>query len=76
MPGKRSRISRAAREPFVGVRRRHADVDDRDLWLVHRDVPEQILGVPGLRDDVEARLAEQPRDALAQEHRVVGDDHP
>ena len=32
----------------------------------------ELLGVARLADDVEARLAEQQRDALAQEHRVVG----
>ena len=38
------------------------------------DVAEQVLGVAGLARDLEARLLEQPGDALAQQHRVVGDD--
>ena len=29
----------------------------------------------GLRDDLEARLAEKPSDALAKQHRVLGDHH-
>ena len=58
-------------QALVGLGRRHADVDDGDVGLVHRDVTEQVLGVSGLRDDLEARLLEQPRDPLAQQHRVV-----
>ena len=60
-------------QALIGLRRRHADVDDRNVGLVHRDVAQQILGVAGLRDDVESRLQEQPRDPLAQKHRVVGE---
>ena len=60
-------------QPLIGLRRRHPDVHDRDVRLVHRDVAQQILGVAGLRDDVEAGLHEQPGDSLAQEHRVVGE---
>src|SRR4030095_2471381 len=62
-------------QALIRVRRWHADVDDRDLRLVHADVAQQILGVPGLRDDLEPRLAEEARDALAQEHRAVGEDY-
>ena len=60
-------------QPLIGLRRRHPDVHDRNVRLVHRDVAQQILGVAGLRDDVEAGLHEQPGDSLAQEHRVVGE---
>ena len=42
--------------------------------LCMRDVPQQVVGVARLRDHLEARLLEQAHDALAQEHRVVGDD--
>jgi hypothetical protein len=31
-------------EPFVRVRRRHPDVDDGDVGLVHRDVTEEVVG--------------------------------
>ena len=30
-------------QPFVGVRRRHADVDDRDLRIVRVDLAQQLL---------------------------------
>ena len=59
---------------LVRVRRRHADVDDRDVGLVHRDVAEQVLRVARLRDDLEPRFLEQPRHAFPEEDRVVGDD--
>jgi hypothetical protein len=38
---------------------------------VHGDVAEQVLGISGLADDVEAGVLEQPRDSLAQEHGVL-----
>ena len=74
MPGCSSRISARRAQPLVGVRRRHADVDDRDVGLVGADLAQQVLGVAGLGDDLEARLLEQARDALAQQHAVVGED--
>ena len=46
-------------EPFVGVRRRHADVHDRDVGLVHRDMAKEVVGVARLGHDLEARLLEQ-----------------
>ena len=38
-----------------------------------RDRVHQVDGVLGLGDDVEARVREHARDALAHERRVVGD---
>ena len=73
MSGKPARISPRSHEPFVGVRRGHPDVDDRDRRLVHGDVTEQVVGVVGLGDDVEARFAEQPHDSLPEEDRVLRD---
>ena len=73
MSGCFSLIDFAARRPFVRLRRRHPDVDDRDVRLVHRDVAEEVLGRARLRDDLEARLVEQPRDPLPEQHRVVGE---
>ena len=58
------------------MRRRHADVDDRNVRLVHRHVPQQVLGRPRLGDDLESGLLEQARDTLAQEHGVVGEHDP
>ena len=63
-------------QPFVCMRRRHANVDDRDVGLVHRDVAEQVLRVPRLRDDLEPRFLEQPRHAFPEEDRVVCDNDP
>src|SRR4029453_553952 len=51
----------------------HADVDHRDIWLVRADLAQQIVAVAGLGDDLEARLLEQPRDSLTQQHGVVRD---
>ena len=62
-------------QALVGVRRRHADVDDRDVGLVGAHLAQQLVGVAGLADDVEARVLEQARDARAQQHRVLGEDY-
>jgi hypothetical protein len=62
-------------QPVVCVGRRHADVDHRDVGLVGVDLAQQVLGVAGLADDLEAPLLEQPHHALAQQHRIVGDDY-
>ena len=43
---------------------------------MHGDVAQQVLGGARLRDDLEARLVEQARDPLAEEHRVVGEHDP
>ena len=63
-------------QTLVGVGRRHPDVDDRDVRLVLADGGEQLRGVAGLGDDLEAGLGEQAGDALAQEDRVVGQGDP
>ena len=42
--------------------------------LVRADFQQQILCGAALTDDLESRVLEQPRDPLAQEHRVVGED--
>ena len=40
-----------------------------------RHLPQQRLAVPDLGHDVDSRVAEQAHDALAGEHRVLGDDY-
>ena len=61
-------------EPLVGVRRRHADVDDRDVRLLcERRGPQELVGVGGLADHVDARVGEQPGESRPDEHDVVGD---
>ena len=62
-------------QALVGVRRGHADVDDRDVGLVGADLAQQVLAVARLGDHLEARLLEQARDALAQQQAVVGQDY-
>ena len=61
-------------EALVGVRRRHPDVDDRDVGRVRAHLQQQLVGGPGLADDLEAGLLEQLRDALAEQDGVVGED--
>ena len=56
-------------QPLVGMRGRHADVDDRDVWTVELDQLEQLIGVGGEPDDFEARLDEQPRQPFAEQQR-------
>src|SRR5262249_42680629 len=63
---------RGGAQALVGVRRRHADVDDGDVGLVGVDLAQQVLGVARLADDLHAGVLEQPRDAFAQQHAVVG----
>ena len=41
-----------------------------------RTLQEQLVGVARLADDLEARILEQAGDALAEQHRVVGDHDP
>ena len=48
-PGCRARISLGGDEALVGVGRRHADVDDRDVGLVLVDGAQQLVAVVGLR---------------------------
>src|SRR5206468_9083977 len=57
------------------LRRRHADVDQRDVGLVHADVAQQIVGRAALGDDLEAGVLEQARYPLTQQDRVVGEDY-
>ena len=60
-------------EAFVGVGRRHLDVDDHEVGTLCCDGAEQLVGIAGLGDDLEARLFEEEGNALADERRVVGD---
>ena len=75
--GQRSRrISAAARRPSsvcVGGMRT-STIATSGLWAL--TLRSRSSASPAWRDDVEARLLEQARDALAQQHGVVGDDDP
>jgi hypothetical protein len=63
-------------QPVVGVVGRHPDVDDREVGLVGADLAQQLLGVAGLARDLDPRPLQQPRRALAQQHRVLADHYP
>ena len=65
-------LGRRARALVVVVGR-HAHVDDRELGLVLADQREQRVGVARPADDLVAGVLEQPGEALAQEHGVLGD---
>ena len=54
-------------EAVVGVGRRHPDVHDCHVWLVRGHLSQQLLGIAGLSDNVEARLPEHSHDPLAQQ---------
>src|SRR5581483_1388006 len=69
----RADLARGA-DPLVGLRRRHADVDDRDVGRVAPHLEQELLGVPRPADDLDPRLLEQAREPLAQQGRVVRDD--
>jgi hypothetical protein len=62
-------------QPVVGALRRHPHVDHRDVGPVGKRLAQEVVRVPGLGGDLESGLAEEPRDALAQEHVVLSDDH-
>ena len=62
-------------EALVGVRRRHPDVDDGGVGRGAPHLSQQLVGVAGLAGDVDPGVLEQADDALAGEHRVVGDDY-
>ena len=76
MPGCSARIWCAARSPSSVWVGRHPDVDDGDVGLVRADLAQEVLGVTRLAGHLEAGLLEQPREALAQQHGVLGDDDP
>ena len=69
------RICCAATQPLVGVGGGHADVDDRDIWGIGRDEPDQLLGGAHGGRDFDALLGQEPCQALTDDDRVVGEDH-
>ena len=60
-------------QAVVLVARRHLHVDHGDVGPVRERPAQEVVGVAGLGDDVEAGLGEQPRDALAQQDVVLAD---
>ena len=60
-------------QAVVGEVGRHPHVDDRDVRLVRADLAQQVRRVARASDDLDPRVLEQPRDALAEQQLVVGD---
>ena len=63
-------------QPFVGVRRRHPDVDEGDIRPLERHRSHQFVRVAALRNDLDAGIGEQPGQARPHQHDVVGDYDP
>ena len=61
-------------EPIVGMRGRHPDVGHDHVGLMRADLADEVVGVTGLRDDLEAVRLEHARLPLAQQGVVVGQD--
>src|SRR5436190_5911640 len=60
-------------EPFVAVRRWHADIDDRDVRLPRVDSAQQRRSIATTPDDIDVRVSQQAGQSLAHEALVVGD---
>ena len=60
-------------EPFRRMGGRHADVEDHEVRAMTMGEREQRGGIAGLVDDPEALVREQPRQPLAKEDVVLGD---
>ena len=67
------RLDRGA-QTLVALGGRHPDVDDRDVRTMGDDGLDERRTVADLGDDRPAGLLDQPRDSLADERRVLGDD--
>jgi hypothetical protein len=70
------RIWWAASRPSVLWDGRHADVDHHQLGRLLGDQGQELGGVAGLADDLEAGTLEQAGQPLAEQHVVLGQDHP
>ena len=60
-------------EPLVGVRRRHLDVDDRDLRPGELDLAPKLLRRSYLAHDLEPCFGQKPPEPFPEQHLVVGD---
>ena len=68
-----TRLDRRA-QPLVALGRRHPDVHDGHVRPMVDDRLHEARPVADLRDDLAARVRDDPREALADERRVLGDD--
>jgi hypothetical protein len=70
-----ARLDRRA-EALVGEGRRKAYVDHRDIDLVRRDRPRELVRVGGDRGDLEAGVVQQQAEPLGEDRVVLEDHHP
>src|SRR5262245_60797755 len=63
-------------EPFGGMGRRHANVDDRQIGTLLSHELEELGAVRGTAGDLEAAILQQARQSLAQQQVVIGEDDP
>ena len=57
------------------MRGRHLDVDDRDVGIVGAHFAHEVIEVPGLRDDFEARVLKQAGHSCPEQKRIFGKHH-
>jgi hypothetical protein len=62
-------------DAFCGLGRRHADVDDRHVGLMFLDSTQEQRRVADLCEDLNAGPLEELGERLADQGRVVGQDH-
>jgi hypothetical protein len=67
------RVGRA--DALLGERRRHPDLDDRDVGRALADRLEQIIHGGRLADDIESRAPQQRGNPLAYHQDVIGEDN-
>src|SRR3954454_9642799 len=65
-----------SRKTFVVVRRRQADVHDRDVRRIALHHEQQIVGRLALCDDLEFSVCQKPRKSFSQKDTVLGDRYP
>src|SRR5581483_1529402 len=70
-----SHLERSAKA-LVAERRRQPDVDDRDVRLLGDHLVHEPVAVGDGGDDVEAVVAQKPREAVAKEREVLRDHDP
>ena len=61
-------------QPVVGQVRRHLDVGDHHVGTVSAGLADEVLGVTGHPDDVEARLLQHAHDARADQRLILPHD--
>jgi hypothetical protein len=58
-------------DPLVRMRRRHLDVDDRNVGTGELDTPQELGRVLGRADHREAGVGEEASQPFPQKHRIV-----